>query len=160
MDTNENPFLALFEPLPAPAKTEATRKASPEKSISLENSSLLQKVNEIIEDCFAITINPYGLLGRNAKDPVKQTGLVLLESFALDMQHSQNGRSWLNVDILGQALFERLLLTKEDLIKSLLSDQAPKEESHATVTRIIFYLAECYNRCHRHQISLEKKVRQ
>lgn len=153
-NTNDNPFLALFEPLPGPTKKEAP------KSNALENSSLLQKVNEIIEDCFAITINPYGLLGRKGLDPIKQTGLVLLESFALDMQHSQNGRSWLNIDILGQGLFERLLLTKEDLVKSLLCDQVPKEECHSLETRIIFYLAECYNRCHRHQISLEKKVRQ
>ena len=44
-----------------------------------------------IEDIFAITINPYGFLGRDSNDPVKKSGLVLLESFALSMQHDQKG---------------------------------------------------------------------
>ena len=73
--------------------------------------------------------------------------------------HINKGRSWMDMDILGQALFERLLLSKEDLLKALLSETNNVEaESHSVDTRVIFYLAECYLRCHLKQQAIEKRV--
>ena len=78
---------------------------------------------------------------------------------AMEIQHQQNGRLWMDIDILGQALFERVLLSKEDLMKSVLIDSAKiNEEGHVVQTQVIHYLAECYLRCHNKQIILEKMV--
>ena len=78
---------------------------------------------------------------------------------AMEIQHQQNGRLWMDIDILGQALFERVLLSKEDLIKSVLIDSAKiNEEGHVVQTQVIHYLAECYLRCHNKQMILEKMV--
>jgi hypothetical protein len=67
----DNPFLALFEegrPIksPSPAKPK-----SPKKTDLTTGASRLQKINQIIENVFLFTINPYGLLGRTPNDHVK-----------------------------------------------------------------------------------------
>ena len=77
--TMDNPFLALFENSPPPKKSDSptpTPKAEPKpptptKTDLTTGASRLQHVNQIIENSFLFTINPYGLLGRKANDPVK-----------------------------------------------------------------------------------------
>ena len=160
----DNPFLALFEPLqvqPSISPPKQRQTTPPiDRDLSNEDSTkVLQRINTIIEDIFAITINPYGFLGRDSNDPVKKSGLVLLESFSLSMQHDQKGRSWMDLDILGQALFERLLLSKDDLIKAALSEtNVTNAEGHPFETRVIVYLSECYLRCHKQHQAIKNMV--
>ena len=150
----DNPFLALFEPLKeesVPSNQHDGKSKPVEKHSSLElegrTASTIQSVNRILEDVFGFTINPYGILGQTSDMiPRKNTCLVFLESFALEIQHSQKGRSWLDVDILGQALFERLLQSKEDLQKNCLPDM-PKTSCHAIEINALSYLGECFIRC-------------
>ena len=159
--SDDNPFLALFEPLKdnqAEQIPEAS-KVSKNEDRKEVNTKFLQRINQIIEDVFAITINPYSLLGRSDGEKVKKSGLVLLESMSLSVQHDQAGRSWMDLDLLPQALFERLLLAENDLKKSLISDgNISYDDCHPTDSRPIVYLAECYLRCHARQSSLEKLV--
>ena len=82
MEPEDNPFLALFEPL-QPSSVQKPKQSSPPINRDLSNdesTKVLQCINKLIEDIFAITINPYGFLGRDSNDPVKKDGLVLLES--------------------------------------------------------------------------------
>ena len=70
----DNPFLALFEPLQvqAPISPHRPKQSTPPISRDLSNeesTKILQRVNTLIEDIFAITINPYGFLGRHSNDP-------------------------------------------------------------------------------------------
>ena len=70
----DNPFLALFEPLQvqAPISPHRPKQSTPPISRDLSNeesTKILQRVNTLIEDIFAITINPYGFLGRDSNDP-------------------------------------------------------------------------------------------
>ena len=70
----DNPFLALFEPLQvqAPISPPRPKQSTPPISRDLSNeesTKILQRVNTLIEDIFAITINPYGFLGRHSNDP-------------------------------------------------------------------------------------------
>lgn len=80
----DNPFLALFEgPLPTKIDTsEPKPDRSPKKTdLTSEVSRRLQRVNEIIENTFLFTINPYGLLGRQANDPVRSLIFLQVEHF-------------------------------------------------------------------------------
>ena len=101
--TEDNPFLALFESLPnTNQKVTVSKPESPARDLSDEDSNrVLQKLNKMIEDIFAFTTNAFGILGRSADDPVKKSGLVMLESIAIEIQHQQNGRLWMDLDILG-----------------------------------------------------------
>ena len=70
----DNPFLALFEPLQvqAPISPHRPKQSTPPISRDLSNeesTKILQRINTLIEDIFAITINPYGFLGRHSNDP-------------------------------------------------------------------------------------------
>ena len=109
----DNPFLALFESS-APTSQSIDHKppASPPRDLSNEHSNrVLQKLNKYIEDIFAFTTNAFGFLGRKHDDPIKKSGLVMMESIAMEIQHQQGGRLWMDLDILGRALFERVLLS-------------------------------------------------
>jgi hypothetical protein len=159
----DNPFLALFESAPVPKAPEAkTAKKSSPKRENFSGAGVtkrLQRVNTAIEDIFAITVNPYGLLGRDVNDLSRKHGLVLMESMALEMQHEQKGRSWLDLDVLGQALFERLLLDKQDLDKAVICDHDhTSHEGHVVQTNVIIYLAECFRRCHIQETNLKRRV--
>ena len=151
----DNPFLALFEVTP-PKKNVAPTLSKPSQSDN--NSKHAQQLNEAIEDIFGFTLNPYGLLGRPDNDPVKQSGLVILESVALELQHEQNGRTWLGLDVLSQALFERLLMTSEDLNKSLvIQDKVlSQSQNHSTQNLVIVYLAQAYFRARNLQKALKE----
>ena len=151
----DNPFLALFEASPNLPKQKKM------VTVTEGNSKVVQRMNDIIEDIFCFTINAYGLLGRASSDPVKVSGLVILESVALELQHEQNGRTWLGLDILGQALFERLLMSKEDLKKSLMTEnesQVLPKKNHAIENNVIVFLAEAYFRAQNLQNALNKRV--
>ena len=161
----DNPFLALFETDPTSnfsASHNVTDSLSKPKLKSDDkeaegSSKYVQKINGVIEDIFCFTLNPYGLLGRSINDPVKQSGLVILESVALELQHNQNGRTWLGLDVLSQALFERLLMSSDDLRKALLLQEDNKhvqQSSHATESLVIAYLAQAYFRAHNLQQQL------
>ena len=158
---DDNPFLALFEPIQQKSESFGAKKdTSPKRDLKEDNTAkIVQSINQEIENIFAFTINPYTILGRSNDDPIKKHGIVLLESFSLSVQHDQSGRSWMDLDVLGQALFERLLLQPEDLKKSVLYDQgSPDEDSHAVNSKVCLYLSECYMRCHSRQVNFNKKV--
>ena len=150
----DNPFLALFEATPDLSKQKK------QSTVTDSNAKLVQRTNDVIEDIFCFTINAYGLLGREANDPVKVTGLVILESVALEAQHEQNGRTWLGLDLLGQALFERLLMSREDLIKSLMTESSSPlaKKNHAIENEAIVYLAEAYFRANNLENTLNNRV--
>ena len=155
----DNPFLALFES--APSQTIEQKPSSPPRDLSNEHSNrVLQKLNKYIEDIFAFTTNAFGFLGRKHDDPIKKSGLVMMESIAMEIQHQQGGRLWMDLDILGRALFERVLLSKEDLRNALLTENVEKigDEGHAVQTKVMHYLADCYIRCFNYQKKLEQKV--
>lgn len=100
-----------------------------------------------MEEIFLFTLNPYGLLGRSSNDSVTKSGLVLLEKLAVDLQTHDGGRTWIDLDVLGQALFERLWCDKDELQKSLLTvDEAPTR-GHAVEANVVTYLCEAYRRC-------------
>ena len=171
----DNPFLALFEngSVSKSAKPNADEASSissmPSKPLLTSDSketnvsggsTYVQKLNEVIENIFCFTLNPYGLLGRPANDPVKQSGLVILESVALELQHEQNGRTWLGLDILSQALFERLLMTSDDLRKSLIVEEDKEDKkSHANESLVITYLVQAFFRAYNLQQQLLNRVR-
>ena len=151
----DNPFLALFE------ANQDLPKQRKQATVRDSDAKLVQRTNDVIEDIFCFTINAYGLLGRQGNDPVKSTGLVILESVALEAQHEQNGRTWLGLDLLGQALFERLLMSTEDLRKSLMTESKtlPKK-NHAIEYHVIFYLVEAYFRAQNIENTLNNRVSQ
>ena len=160
----DNPFLALFESAKPNADEASSISSMPSKPLLTSNvsggSTYVQKLNEVIENIFCFTLNPYGLLGRPANDPVKQSGLVILESVALELQHQQNGRTWLGLDILSQALFERLLMTSDDLRKSLIVEEDKEDKkSHATESLVITYLVQAFFRAYNLQQQLLNRVR-
>ncbi len=135
------------------------------KKVDLSEDSVpkrLQSVNTAIEDIFAITLNPYGLLGRKESDPVRSNGLFLMESFALELQQQDSniGRSWFDIDILGQALFERLQLSRKVIRKNVLRvDEKRKPGQHVIEDEVVHYLIECYVRCVGKQQALQRLVR-
>ena len=151
----ENPFLALFEC--KQLEQEQTKRHAPKEI----EGKLVQRINDTIEDIFCFTLNPYGLLGRTKSDIVKGTGIVLLDSIGLEVQHDQNGRNWLGIDILGQALFERLLMQPEDLRKSLISDDASNgpKKNHAIEPNVIPYLSQAFYRAFNLAKHLRTRVR-
>ena len=60
---------------------------------------------------------------------------------------------------LGQALFERVLLSQEDLLKAVLIDGSKVDKNgHVVQPKVLHYLAECYLRCHNRQNMLQKRV--
>ena len=157
----DNPFLALFESsAPSSQTIDQKTPASPPRDLSNEHSNrVLQKLNKYIEDIFAFTTNAFGFLGRKPDDPIKKSGLVMMESIALEIQHQQGGRLWMDLDILGRAIFERVLLSKEDLKNALLiENEKISDEAHVLQTKVMHYLADCYLRCFNYQKNLEKKV--
>lgn len=164
MEGKDNPFLALFEPLKTSLEdSKGSPERLPSKSTSeikqTPSASVLQRVNRIIEDAFAITINPYGILGAGSEGFITNNGLIFMESHAQDLQKTQGGRSWLDLDVLGQVLFERLLLSKEDLSSAVISAEKRLDpECHALNTSSICYLAEAYFRCCRHLNAIRKRV--
>ena len=96
----DNPFLALFEPLQvqAPISPHRPKQSTPPISRDLSNeesTKILQRVNTLIEDIFAITINPYGFLGRNSNDPgtlfdyLIHTGKIFSEALIFALTNPQ-----------------------------------------------------------------------
>ena len=58
-------------------------------------------------------------------------------------------------------MFERVLLSQEDLIKAVLIDGSKVDTNgHVVQPKVLHYLAECYLRCHNRQNMLQKRVRQ
>jgi hypothetical protein len=62
----DNPFLALFEdakPRRSDTPEKVEKPPSPKKTDLSSGASRIQRINDIIENAFLFTINPYGLLG-------------------------------------------------------------------------------------------------
>ena len=78
----DNPFLALFEDAKPPQQSDPVSSGKPPSpkrtDLSSGASRRLQRINEVVENVFLFTINPFGLLGRQPADPVRS--LVFLQA--------------------------------------------------------------------------------
>ena len=86
----DNPFLALFEdarPQPTDSASKLDKPPSPKKTdVHMPGASRrLQRLNHLIENIFLFTINPYGLLGRQADDPVKSLVFLQVRKFQFEL---------------------------------------------------------------------------
>ena len=72
----------------------------------------------------------------------------MFQSIADEVESEEKGRSWLDVDVVGRAVFERLLMASEDVHKSILfKEKTSKSASHlVTEAKTVTYLSDCYFR--------------
>lgn len=70
------------------------------------------------------------------------------QSIADEVESEEKGRSWLDVDVLARAVFERLLMSPDELNKAvLLKEASAKTASHYVVEwKVVNYLSSCYFR--------------
>ena len=74
--------------------------------------------------------------------------LISLQGIAEEVDGEEKGRTWLDVDVVGRAIFERLMMSGDDVKKSiLLKDKSMKGASqHVTEMKVVVYLSESYFR--------------
>jgi hypothetical protein len=58
----------------------------------------------------------------------------------------EKGRSWLDVDVLGRAICERLLMAADEMSKSVLLKSKQSGSHRVTEPKVVAYLSECYFR--------------
>lgn len=128
-----NPFCNLFgnESL---ADTPAVQEATPSTTTTTMTINVMdQKVNSLIEHIFSITIN---------QTPQKNKQLVFMEDLAT---MNTSTAPLMNMELLEQALFERLLLTnpRDYLIPNNTQND---ETSDIAEDKVILYLYRAYER--------------
>ena len=81
------------------------------------------------------------------------------QNFAEEVDAEEKGRSWLDVDVVGRALFERLLMSVSDVQASVLFKENSGKTASSVVTRkeTVTYLTECYFRL-RHEQRKESRT--
>jgi len=101
----------------------------------------VQELNNIIEEIFLVTLNKFSVLGGDQKQ------LVYLSSLA-DIIGTHN-QAWLDLPLLEQALFERIMLPNP--LDHIVTDPGAKSLgcAHLIETQLVRYLAECYRRCNK-----------
>lgn len=94
-----------------------------------------QKINSLIEHIFSITIN---------RTPQKNKQLIFMEELAA----INPKKTLMNMELLEQALFERLLLTnpRDYLIPSLANNAEYNETENIAEEKVILYLYGAYER--------------
>ncbi|CAK9304140.1 unnamed protein product [Gordionus sp. m RMFG-2023] len=156
-DLNSNPFAELLND-----NSQKTSAISIEKHllnddncaetmlIPLDNSSIITvdqaklKEDQIIENIFKITINP------NKKQNSNQL-------YFLSQLHSNlNSRTFIDSECLSQAVFERLLIPKEE-IDNLMSLAQKKSNKTDNSGKILHYLYACFNRLYDEIPDIEKR---
>lgn len=130
MDKNmdpSNPFCSLFG-----------NELRPNSSVHSENNqhatinAMDQKVNSLIENIFSITIN---------RTPPKNKQLVFMEELA----ESNPNQTLMNMELLEQALFERLLLSNPR--DYLIPNNTQNDETEQIAEdKVILYLYRAYER--------------
>lgn len=126
MEGTSNPFSTLID---SQQQTQATSTISePKIAVNIMD----QKVNSLIEQVFCITIN---------RVPPKNKQLVFMDDLATANTNAQ----YMNVDILEQALFERLLLSRpsEYLIPNNIQNG---DTSIVSESRVLLYLYGAFDR--------------
>lgn len=117
-----NPFNNLFDSKPIQAQSQA------DPPINIMD----QKVNGLIEHIFSITIN---------QTPPKNRQLIFME----DLATIHPATNLMNMEILEQALFERLLLTNPR--DYLIPNNQQNDETNAIAeNKVILYLYRAYER--------------
>jgi len=101
----------------------------------------VQELNNIIEEIFLVTLNKFSVLGGDQKQ------LVYLSSLA-DIIGTHN-QAWLDLPLLEQALFERIMLPNP--LDHIVTDPGAKSLgcAHLIETQLVRYLAECFRRCNK-----------
>ena len=158
-DLKENPFAALFPSLSvaqsykdsqqksqsSPGRSRPRIEASPTKSIDLSSDETVknvQELNSIIEEVFLFTLNKFSVIGG------ENDQLIFLSSLA-DIIGTHN-QTWLDLETLEQALFERLML--ENPLEHLVTDGkrlgGVKALNHSQTieTQAVRYLVSSYKR--------------
>lgn len=126
MDSS-NPFRNLFG-----NNSESTENASPNDDQHGPINALDQKINSLIEHIFSITIN---------RTPQKSKQLIFMEELAT-LNPTQ---TLMNMELLEQALFERLLLTNpRDYI--IPNNAEYNETENIAEEKVILYLYGAYER--------------
>lgn len=126
-----NPFSDLISATDTNATSATNSSSSPLAASKSQINAFDQKVNALIEKVFLITVN---------KSPQKNKQLVYMEDIAPLVPSTQ-----LNVSILEQALFERILLpTPRDFL--LPNDVKTSETEAICETKAISYLYASYVR--------------
>lgn len=128
-----NPFVSLFDK-EATANAPETQETANSQSEKKEHSINVmdQKINALIEHIFSITIN---------QTPQKNKQLVFMEDLAA--VHPE--KILMNMEILEQALFERLLLNNPR--DYLIPNNTQNDETNEIVeNKVILYLYGAYER--------------
>ena len=70
------------------------------------------------------------------------------QSIADEVESEERGRTWLDVDVVGRAVFERLLMSPQEINSAVLFKEASaKTASHYVVEwKVVNYLSCCYFR--------------
>lgn len=124
MDTS-NPFSNLFEGDKSP-QSKGTEQ--PPKTLNIMD----QKINALIENIFFITIN---------RTSQKNKQRVFME----DLSSAYPSTTLMNIDLLEQALFERILMANPR--DYLIPNNTQNDDSDAVAEgKVIIYLYNCYER--------------
>jgi len=154
-----NPFAALFPNIAVAqcyVESHATTKHDDNENVEMEldvssNESVeipkdeemkeVQELNSIIEEVFLVTLNKFSVLGGDQKQ------LVYLSSLAEII--GTHNKAWLDLPLLEQALFERVMLPNP--LDHIVTDPGSKSLgcAHLIETQLVRYLAECYRRCNK-----------
>lgn len=128
-----NPFVSLFDGDATANAPQAQEKAHPQSDETEHSINVMdQKINGLIEHIFSITIN---------RTPQKTKQLVFMEDLAA--VHPE--KTLMNMEILEQALFERLLLTNPR--DYLIPNNTQNDETNEIAeNKVILYLYRAYER--------------
>lgn len=124
MDTS-NPFSSLFEGDKSPQSMETEQ---PSKTLNVMD----QKINGLIENIFFITIN---------RTPQKGNQRVFME----DLSSAYPSSTLMNIELLEQALFERILMSNPR--DYLIPNNTHNDNTESVAEgKVIIYLYYCYER--------------
>jgi len=157
-DLTENPFAALFPSLSVAKTYKESQKrdqgspvrsrqspSPPSKHLDLSSDETVknvQELNNIIEEVFLFTLNKFSVIGG------EQDQLIFLSSLA-DIIGTHN-QTWLDLETLEQALFERLMLENplEHLVTGVNRLGGVKALNHSQTieTQAVRYLIGSYRR--------------
>lgn len=109
-------------------------------TVSVQAKECLE-VNQLVEDVFRVTLNNHSRTNTNGIF----NDLVFLEELASAVAP----QDWIDIEILEQALFERLLLEdpgRQVIGRNVCDKEGSSTNMHATQKEVITYLFECHRR--------------
>lgn len=154
-DIANNPFAALFPSLDQAQLYVANKQLAQEEHAVItrdaeeaseqeidikELSRVKTEVNGLLEQIFLITLD-----NEAVEDWTRPSLCVYMSGLA----DTLDGQTWLDLDCLHQAVFERLLMYNPgaEVVQTRQGQSKPTEASLAGEAQVLRYLYQCYERC-------------